>query len=758
MKKRFQKMLAAGLAVLTAVSLAACGGDNGKAEGDNKPAGGDAFVYVPEFVDLGEIRMSNPIYEGGKLYYSSWSYDEETGASKNPVFRYDPETGNAEELPMWKDAGENANPQAIAVDEDGNIYIAWLRAVWDENDNYHQEATLAKYDPSGSTVFQKDLTEELTVDGQDRYIQRIAVDSEGMICLIFEDSISVYDGEGSSQGNISLDISWIDSVFRGNDGKIYITYYNWNGSKGGRVAVEVDIPGKKLGASHKIPENAETVTAGPEKSFLMSDRTQLLMFDPETETSEKLLDWLDCNVNGDYVEIVGTVADGRLMAVTRDWGTDKTEIVYLTKTKASEVAQKEEIVIGTMTMDQELRAAAVEFNKKNEKYHVSVKEYYDYNSDMEYSDAITNMNNDITSKNGPDILALNSGRIDIAQLAEKGVFEDLGSFLEKSSTFSRDSFVESVLRGYTYDNVLIAVPKTFQISAVAAKTSQVGDKMGWSLEDIMNFAAEHPNAELMEYVTQSEMMGVLLTFNQNAFIDWEKGTCNFDTAEFRKILEFSASFPEEYDYDEERENTPTRLAAGKLLLYTDSINNCRDIQVAEAMFNEPVTYIGFPTADGSVGCVMNGGGAYGILSKSKNKDGAWEFIESYLNGEDTIFSWGFPSMKEKLEAQIEEAMEVNYLKDENGEIVKDENGDPIITGMGGFGYDDWEYTYHPCTEEEMATLRELIDVAQPMPASDNEVLSIIQEEAAPYYKGQKSLDEVVNTIQSRVSMYVGENS
>ncbi len=54
--------------------------------------------------------------------------------------------------------------------------------------------------------------------------------------------------------------------------------------------------------------------------------------------------------------------------------------------------------------------------------------------------------------------------------------------------------------------------------------------------------------------------------------------------------------------------------------------------------------------------------------------------------------------------------------------------------------------------------RRAIDVAQPMPSSDNEVLSIIQEEAAPYYKGQKSLDEVVSTIQSRVSMYVGENS
>ena len=48
--------------------------------------------------------------------------------------------------------------------------------------------------------------------------------------------------------------------------------------------------------------------------------------------------------------------------------------------------------------------------------------------------------------------------------------------------------------------------------------------MGWSIEDIMNFTKEHPDAELFQYVTQSEMMGILLTFNQNAFIDWEKAT------------------------------------------------------------------------------------------------------------------------------------------------------------------------------------------------------------------------------------------
>ena len=282
--------------------------------------------------------------------------------------------------------------------------------------------------------------------------------------------------------------------------------------------------------------------------------------------------------------------------------------------------------------------------------------------------------------------------------------------------------------------------------------------MGWSIQDIMDFAAEHPDAELFQYTSQGEMMQIMMTFNQDAFIDWEKGTCNFDSEEFRQILEFVASFPEEYDWDGEQESMPTRLATGKLLLYTDSVSQCRDIQVAEAMFNEPVTYIGFPTTDGSVGCVMNSEEGYGIIDKSGNKDGAWEFIEFYLNRDNEMFSWGLPSMKEKLEEDIAEASEVRYVTDENGEILKDEDGNPIISGMGGFGWDDWSYTYHPCTEEEIATLRELIDVARPMPTTNSEVLSIIAEEAEAFYKGQKSLDDVVSTIQSRASMYVGENS
>lgn len=761
MKKSFRKILAAGLAILTAVSLAACGSDINK-NGD-RTVSGDSFVYVPEYISVAAEEgerpsLYNAVCADGKLYYNSYIYDEASNTSRSPLIRYDVATGTRDELDV--ESVEGAYLRRMAIDREGSLYMVWEKTIWDENNpnNWQQENILTKYDASGSTVYLQNITENMESDDENRYIQDMAVDEEGRVYIVFSSLIRLYDSEGNYRGNVETGSSWIDSTVRGRDGKVYISYSDWTGEGVSTVVTEVDFDGKKLGAASQIPNNVDSMSEGLEKDFLINDRTRLYEHDLESGTWEELLNWMDCDINGEYVELVCAMDGGRLMAVIQDWESGDTEIALLTKTKASEVVQKEELVVGTISMSQELRSAAVAFNKSSQEYHITVREYYDRNSDMSYDDAITNMNNEITSGNCPDILALDSDRMDVERLADKGILTDLNSYLENSSTLSRDSFVESVLRGYTYGDALVGIPKTFMIASLAGRTSQVGEKMGWSVQDIMAFAAKYPDAELFDYAARSEMMYIMMTFNQDAFIDWEKGTCSFDSEEFKQILEFVAGFPEEYEWDAEGESTPTKLSTGKLLLYGDSISDYKEIQLAEAMFNEPVTWIGYPTIDGGVGCVMNGSGVYGIASKSKHKEGAWAFIEHYLNAESRMFSWGFSSRKDKLEEGIADAMKVEYWTDENGEIMLDEDGNPIEQSHGGMGWGDWSYDYHACTEEEMATLRQLIDIAVPLPSSDNEILSIINEEAEPFYKGQKSLDDVVDTIQRRISMYVGENS
>ena len=59
--------------------------------------------------------------------------------------------------------------------------------------------------------------------------------------------------------------------------------------------------------------------------------------------------------------------------------------------------------------------------------------------------------------------------------------------------------------------------------------------------------------------------------------------------------------------------------------------------------------------------------------------------------------------------------------------------------------------------EEVEEIRRLISLARPA-WQDAVAMSIIKEEAASYFHGQKTLDEVVGLIDNRVGLYMDEMS
>ena len=98
----------------------------------------------------------------------------------------------------------------------------------------------------------------------------------------------------------------------------------------------------------------------------------------------------------------------------------------------------------------------------------------------------------------------------------------------------------------------------------------------------------------------------------------------------------------------------------------------------QAMFEEPVTNIGYPTLDGSQGIILTSDDILGICSLSKQKEGAWEFLEQYMQYEaNEMFYWGLPSRVDELEEMFKEAQTAEYEKDENGEFIRDEEGNLI---------------------------------------------------------------------------------
>ena len=753
-----RRVLGLALSAAMALSLAACGNSSG-GETEKKE-----WVWVPEFITIDDETVS--FYDmqlvGDSLCYQSYDYDEETEISTQSICRYSLADGNITKTPLNYVEEKNWNLNRLVYAQDGSMY--GTTNVYNE-DYTKSETFLCKFDAEGKQIFAEDMTELVA----ESYVDNMAIDGEGRIYVTGENNVWLFDADGNKRGTVSLgaDVNWIRAMGSGKDGKMYLCYYTSNGDT---VLCDIDFDGKKTGNTYENypSSNSNALVPGIEKDFMAQDGNRVYEYDVKSQTSTELFTWLDSDINGNTVENFWGLEDGRILAVASDWETNEKSIVLLTKTKASEVPQKETILIGSLYGDSNIQSAAVKFNKSNDKYHISIREYLNYNDydgdDYQafMTDGINRLNNDITSNNCPDILDLSG--LNIKQLAAKGVFEDLNGYLEKSEKLSREDFLENILEAYTLDGKLVSIPYSFQMSTVVGKGSEVGTEMGWTLEELIAYADAHPDALLFDSKTKDVIMMTLMAYNADYFIDWSTGECRFDSEEFKDILNFANRFPEEYDWEKEDVSTPNKIQKGQVLLYEENIYDFNELQMCNEIFQGDASYIGYPTMDGSVGCMLSASQAYAITSKSGHKDGAWEFIEGFLTKEENpdrgFSSIGFPTMKSKLNAMAADAVEVKYYTDENGELYYDENGEPIpMGGGGGISYEDgWSYEYRIPTQEEVDLALSLMEIAKPVSYSQgDEVLNIINEEAAPFYKGQKSVDEVASVIQSRIKIYVGEN-
>ena len=105
-----------------------------------------------------------------------------------------------------------------------------------------------------------------------------------------------------------------------------------------------------------------------------------------------------------------------------------------------------------------------------------------------------------------------------------------------------------------------------------------------------------------------------------------------------------------------------------------------------------------------------------------------------------------PSNLDALQALIERSKATIMQEDSEGNLTE-------FTQRGNFNFE-----YHAATEEQVQQMLDLIDSAS-LPARGNSTItSIVTEEAEAYFAGDRSVDEAAQLIQSRVSLYLSEQS
>ena len=779
-----RRLNALGLSVVIAVQLAACG----PAKQPSDSFEGE-WGYVPEFIDFDEedVAYNDMVFSGESLYYLSRSMDEEVGISGLTLCKYSLMDRQLTRLllPLEIEEDNEIIRKSFTVAEDGSIYFLicqqpTLAGLGQDEETRWQ---LYKFNPSGNKLFSKDITSRMDTG----YACYMTTDARGYLYIGSGGSVWRYDADGNEQGSISreqipeeLSAGGVAGLSCSRDGKVYAAFHDYQ-SAGGFMVIdamsyklaELDFDGQKADiVCEDFHYQAGGMLPGMEGDFLVNDGTAAYEYDPETRTGHPLFEWLDCDINGDHAKLMGVLQDGRMVVVYGDgvWG-DEVGIALLTKTRLDPEAVKKTLVLATMSGDSRLQAAVVDFNRRSEKYRIEIKQFYDYTGGQDYLDGLVNLNNAIVSNNCPDIIDLTG--LEVEKLAAKGVFEDLSLYLEKSSLLGREDILESILDAYTLEGTLTAIPLRFSVLTAVGSAAELYGIERWTIEDVIAFCEAHPGAELFDNATKSSVMTYLMNCSQDTFIDWSTGECRFDTDLFKHLLEFVNSFPDEVQQNGEMQSgmfimemesgsgqsIQERVQKGEVLLEKGYVSNMNYGQLYREMFGSDVVFIGYPTADGESGhYVPVSSYAYAISSKSENKEGAWEFIESFLMQDEGRFTIGFPTLKNKLETEIKKALNSGYVLDDNGAPVLGEDGEPIVnTDPEIYWYSGWTYTYRPSTQEEIDLVLKVLNEVRLEPESGVEIMNIINEEAEAFYAGQKTVDQVTEVIQRRVSLYVNEN-
>ena len=764
------------------------------------------FAYQAQYYDLPEdIQwIGTSCVSGDTLYFTASipdggteTYTDENGEEysydtySEVIFRFDLDTGECVQLDNYvaEPVVENPDmPDGVTMNPDGSMQtfnsstsIQTMAAGADgtlwlfrQTSRYADDGTegdsiseLIQLDAHGTLLRTiTPVSEEETDDPEGwryTYIDSILSDDKGYVYTYDYQTVNVYGPDGSFvfsksgdelNGQIcQLSASEVGMTTSSADGKM--------------VFKQLDPETKDWGKETPVSSRAWNILPGNDVyTYFFTSSGSIFGERKDTGEVEKVVDWLACDVDSNTIRYnrLDFLADGRIATVTLGHSYDGTRerqrILVLNRMDAADVQQKTELTLACFSLDYNLRSQIVKFNQTSTDCRIVVRDYAEYADGEDYYAGLTVFNTEVLAGKIPDLIVGNM-MLPIRQYAARGMLENLWPYLDADPGYSRDKLMTRPVEAAQVDGKLYQLPINFGITTAVGLGRIVGDYTTWTLADVKNALSKLPEGAMVfnQYYTQSEMLMYCVAMNAKDFMDWQNGTCNFDSDEFRALLEFVKPLPAEFNWqsDGEYESDFTRMKSGKQLLYPMNLNDFDNIYYTFAALDHDIRFVGFPREDGSSGSAFTASVTLCITTACKDKAGAWAFIRSTLSEEYQKNLWNFPILRSAFDAMAGKAMTQEYQTDANGSQVLDENGDPIPISSGGMSYgDEPMIELYAVTQEQYDTVMELIESTTNFLDYDQSVLSIITEEAAGYLAGDRSVEETSRLIQSRVSLYIQE--
>ncbi len=447
--------------------------------------------------------------------------------------------------------------------------------------------------------------------------------------------------------------------------------------------------------------------------------------------------------------------------------TDSSSVNSSNNSQGESTQEKKENIILTMAMSgdpEPLEKVIEEFNESDNGYQVQIKRY---GGQLNDDGTINDLTREQSQYKDIEILQdiMNTTNVDIvcnysftdkayySILQNKGAFVDLYTFMENDSEVNTDTLDTHILNLNEIDNKLYTMPTFYSINSLYGESQYVGTKENWTFDEFVEHWNAMPvGATLMGSTDKMAFFDVVLRNILNSFVDYKNAQVHFDSPEFKKMLEFCNQFEQRntekpiYDYD-----APSMLS----LFIARGIMNAH-------LFDKDngITWVGFPSNDKNGAYLTNANLCYSICASSspEKQKGAWEFIRTFVTKE-----WQIENAIPLLSAG---GIDKDYYSEEIGFCINknafDEIGKRLINKEyypETFSDGNDEYNTRFPTEKEVKELRRYIDsIDRWGTLVSGSISEIVYDEVTPYFAGGQTIDETIEHIQNRASIWISEQS
>ena len=588
---------------------------------------------------------------------------------------------------------------------------------------------------------------KVTVSDEEDFYPNGLVSTENDIYILTETGVIIYDSkDGAAKLKSDLPKDFYGNICKTPDGKVLLAAsmspnafsYTIDPATGKYQENKYQTPGSFYG---------DAFSSGfGEYDFCIADASCIYGFKIGEPEPVKLFDFIGSDL--EIESIIGfsflSAETAVLMYYNMDFGSE----AALFKKAPDQQGDKVALSIACTYADSKLSKAIVNFNKKNDRYRVVLKEY-------PYDDEGNNtLNMEIAAGNIPDMLCV-SEDMPVESYAAKGMFVDLEPMFSKDEEIAARDYLDNVINASRIDGKMYFISPAFNVIGLIGKKKDFGDTKGVTTTQIENMIKERGLSydTAMGVTSRQDMLSWVMFCAMEEYVDWDKGTCSFGSESFINLLKFCNKFPKKVKYENvDWSKFETAMREGKQLARDGYIYNIESYMVDRYGYvGDEIVFMGYP-GNGENGPVIMNELAVAIMHNSDHPEGCWEFLrEFYLDDYQQSVDNAFPVSTDALQILAEKAMnpKVYTYTDVNGKQVSEPE-------TGSIFLNDKEIKLPVPTQKDIDFVMELLRSLENKASVDSKITEIINEESGAYFAGQKGAEETADIIQSRVKVYISE--